>query len=168
MHSHALVLPPNGWLSLLVDGMTGFGNRGVRRLRGGEMDSNHRSLAEFGNFVLAGVSFAVSQFSNGLSERTCHALCCAAAPANGLFAGNDVGAIATAHVSLVADLTIRCTDSQATNASNYHFYNKKKTPSLRVLRVKRSHSATRLLQAASVRVFASMTTRNAQRGPAIE
>jgi len=128
MHSHALVLPPNGWLSLLVDGMTGFGNRGVRRLRGGEMDSNHRSLAEFGNFVLAGVSFAVSQFSNGLSDRTCHALCCATAPANGLFAGNDVGAIATAHVSLVAaDLTIRCTDSQVTNASNYHFYNKKET-----------------------------------------
>ena len=53
-----------------------------------EMDSNRRSSAEFGNFVLAGVSFGVSQSSSGLSDRTCHALCCAAAPAN------DVGAIA--------------------------------------------------------------------------
>ena len=59
-----------------------------------EMDSNRRSSAEFGNFVLAGVSFGVSQSSNGLSDRTCHALCCAAAPANDLFAGNDDGAIA--------------------------------------------------------------------------
>ena len=41
-----------------------------------EMDSNRRSSAEFGNFVLAGVSFGVSQSSNGLSDRTCHALCC--------------------------------------------------------------------------------------------
>jgi hypothetical protein len=55
------------------------------------MDSNRRSSAEFGNLVLAGVSFGVSQSSNGLSARTCYALC-AAAPANDLFAGNDVGA----------------------------------------------------------------------------
>jgi len=44
----------------------------LQTLRWREMDSNRRSLVEFGNFVLAGVSFGVSQFSKGLSDRTCH------------------------------------------------------------------------------------------------
>ena len=59
------------------------------------MDSNRRSSAEFGNFVLAAVSFGVSQSSNGLRTIAATPSVALLRLANDLFAGNAVGAIAT-------------------------------------------------------------------------
>jgi hypothetical protein len=78
------------------------------------MDSNRRSSAEFGNLVLAGVSFGVSQSSNGLSDRTCYALGAAARRMTYLPVMMSAQS-PPAHVSLVADLSISYSDSQVTS-----------------------------------------------------
>jgi len=73
-----------------------------------EMDSNRRSSAEFGNFVLAGVSFGVSQSSNGLWTVP-------ATPSVVPLRRRMMSAQSpSAHVALVADLSTSCSDSQVT------------------------------------------------------
>ena len=84
-----------------------------------EMDSNRRSSAEFGNFVLAGVSFGVSQSSNGLWTVP-------ATPSVVPLRRRMMSAQSpSAHVALVADLSTSCSDSQVTRHLNCDCYNEK-------------------------------------------
>ena len=116
--------------------VTMFSRRSVRRSgtessetpRWREMDSNRRSSAEFGNFVLAGVSFGVPNPATAF--RTVPAMP-SVVPLRRRMTYLPVMMSAQsppAHVALVADLSTSCSDSQATSIKITIFIMKRKTP----------------------------------------